>query len=200
MLPLDRFAADEAALEEALRTAKLRSCPGCGLTGTLVGHGYLYGYAEREGGRVVRGRRFLCSNRFRRPGCGRTFSVLLAYVLLGFVVRTPTLWSFLRAVVAGASRRAAWLAAAAGALSISTGYRLWKRLGRAQVGIRTWLCRGYPPPASSVSLPMAQMVTHFEHVFPAHACPMTAFQSRWQRALLGDPLPRTSRGPPALSS
>jgi hypothetical protein len=126
--------------------------------------------------------------------------MLLAHVLAGFVVRAPTLWGFLRAVVAGASRRAAWLAASAGALSISTGYRLWRRLGRAQVAIRARLFRACRPPASSAALPMAQMAVHLEHVFPAQACPLTAFQSRWQTALLGEPLPRTSRGPPALSS
>ena len=111
--------------------------------------------------------------------------MLLAHVLAGFVVGAPTLWGFLRAVAAGANRRAAWLAAAAGALSISTGYRLWKRLGRAQVAIRTSLVRVCPPPASSAVEPMAQMVVHFEHVFPTSPCPLTTFQSQWQTALLG---------------
>jgi len=183
MVPL-RFSSDEAGLQKALERAKLWTCPRCGRTGALVGHGLVFGYAERDGSRVLRGRRFLCSNRFRRLGCGRTFSTLLAEVLARFVVRVPTLYGFVRAVVAGLSRRAAWRAAAR-TMSMSSGYRLWRRLGRAQAAIRARLCRACAPPESSTSEPLGQMVAHLERIFPTASCPLTAFQSQWQASLLG---------------
>jgi len=176
---------DETGLGAALEHAKLWACPRCGRTGALVGHGLVRGYGERDGTRVVRGRRLLCSNRHRRPGCGRTFSILRADVIATFLVRAPTLYQLVRTVIAGASRRAAWRVASAGAMSMSSGYRLWRRLGTAQVGIRTRLCRARPPPASTRSEPLAQMVAHLEHVFPEASCPLTAFQSRWQTSVLG---------------
>ena len=64
------------------------------------GPGFLRGYAERGSEQVLRGRRFFCSNRALRWGCGRTFSVALMNVLTGFVVRTLTLFRFAQAVLA----------------------------------------------------------------------------------------------------
>jgi len=46
-------------------------------------------------------------------------------VLLGFVVRTLTLFRFAQAVLGGLTRRAAWLREASGAFALSSGYRLW---------------------------------------------------------------------------
>jgi hypothetical protein len=132
---------DELALAEVLLGLKLARCPHCRQSGALIGHGLLRGYAERTGEVVVRGRRVYCSNRGRRPGCGRTFAVLLSTVLSGFVVRALTLFRFASAVLSGVTRRSAWLGAAAGALSLSSGYRLWRRLGAAQSGLRARLCR-----------------------------------------------------------
>src|SRR5690606_18555411 len=132
----------------------------CRQSGTLIGHGFLRGYAERGSGLVVRGRRIFCSNRGKRPGCGRTFSVKLGCVLSGFVVRTLTLWCFVQAVLGGLTLRAAWLVEAAGALSLSSGYRLWRRLSAAQSALRVRLCREAPAPASTAREPLAQLVQH----------------------------------------
>jgi hypothetical protein len=75
---------------------KLTPCSHCRQTGALIGHGLLRGYAERSSDVVVRGRRIFCSNRDQRPGCGRTFSVLLSTVPSGFMVRTLTLFALRR--------------------------------------------------------------------------------------------------------
>jgi hypothetical protein len=179
----ERFATDDAQLAGALGWLKLRACPWCGCTGTLVGHGFLKGYAERESSRVVRGRRVLCSNRYRRPGCGRTFSILLANLLARFVVRTATLYGFVQAVVAGATRKAAWQAVVGGAMSISSAYRLWRRVREAQSRIRTMLCRACEPPACDSREPLAHMVAHLQRAFAAAGCPLAAFQSHFQAAL-----------------
>jgi len=118
----------------ALLGIKLVTCHHCGRCGALIGHGFLRGYAEHSADCEVRGRRFFCSNRARRPGCGRTFSTVLMTVLRGFLVRTLTLLGLAVAVLSGLTRRAAWLREAGGALSLTSGYRLWLRLQQAQSG------------------------------------------------------------------
>ncbi len=160
---LPRFVSGESALSAVPFGLKLAACPHCRRTGALNSHGPLRGYAEGDSAVVVRGRRVFCSNRARRPGCGRTFSVKLSAVLAGFVVRTLTLWLFASAVVCGATRRGAWLGAtrASGAqLSLSSGYRLWRRLRDAQSSIRARLCREAPAPGSASREPLAELMAH----------------------------------------
>jgi hypothetical protein len=154
----------------------------------LIGHGFLSGYAERSSELVVRGRRVFCSNRGLRSGCGRTFSVKLATVLAAFVVRTLTLWCFAKSVITGLSRRAAWLDAAGGALSLSSGYRLWQRLCEAQSSLRARLSREAPAPPSTAHEPLAQVFAHLAVVVSKDADfefsdPFAAFQFRLERDL-----------------
>jgi hypothetical protein len=163
--------------------AKVLACPHCGLYGTLNAHGWLSGYAEIGSARIVRGRRLYCSRRFRRPGCGRTLSVLFGNMLAGFTVTTRTLARFVFAVVAGACRKAAWERAAGAGLSLRSGYRLWERLDRAQAALRTRLCRiSAPPPTHSV-LPMAQLITHLSAIFGSAEHALSRFQRHFQVSL-----------------
>ena len=185
-----RFARDRQALDELLAGAKQISCPRCHRAGMLVGHGLLSGYAERGGDREVRGRRLLCSARFRRSGCGRTFSVLIATVVAGFTVRTPTISAFLESVVGGLSRKAAWERAQAPAggapgLSLRSGYRLWDRLLAAQSRIRTALSGLMPPPATTDARPIAQMLAHLRHALGGAGCVLAAFQLALHRGVFG---------------
>lgn len=150
----------------------------------VVGHGLLMGYAEHGGEWVVRGRRLLCSRRFRRSGCGRTFSVLLATVLAGFIVRSRTLSRFLELVVGGVCRKAAWERASPG-LTLRSGYRLWARLLAVQSRVRTVLCGVGPPPASTDVRPVAQMLAHLRQVLGATECLFAGFQLAFQRDLFG---------------
>ena len=171
--------------EQDLRAldAKALACPHCGLYGTLNVHGWLMGYAEVGPERIVRGRRLYCSNRFRRPGCGRTLSVLLADMIAGFIVTTRTLERFARAVVSGACRKAAWERAAGTELSLRSGYRLWQRLDRAQSALRTRLCRICAPPQTHSVLPMAQMVAHMSAVFGSAEHALSRLQRHFQVSL-----------------
>lgn len=183
-----RYVASERELDLRALRVELWACPHCKKSGTLIGHGNLFGYDERGQERVVRGRRVFCSNRGRRPGCGRTLSVQLATVLAGFVVRTMTLFRFADAVLGGLARRAAWRCAAEGALSMSSGYRLWQRLCAAQSLLRARLCREAPPPPSTASEPMAALVGHLDAVVGEHATAISpdlfaAFQSYFGRGL-----------------
>ena len=179
-----RFVRDETALTDVLLGIKLAACPHCRQTGALIGHGFLRGYAERGSERVVRGRRLFCSDRHLRPGCGRTFSVTLRTMMLGFVVRTLTLLGFARAVLGGLTRRAAWLAEAGGALSLSSGYRLWRRLCAAQSALRSRLSAGAPAPACTEREPLAQLLAHFAAVLGDREADLfAAFQVHAQRGL-----------------
>jgi hypothetical protein len=181
---LRTFVRDRAGLDAALAGAKLTVCPHCKRTGMVVGHGLVMGYAEHGNDRVVRGRRLLCSRRHKRSGCGRTFAVMLATVLSGRVVRTETLGCFLRAVLAGVCRKAAWELTTPG-LSLRSGYRLWARLCGAQAHIRTTLCNLGPPPALADPRPMAQVLTHLQQLFGDADCALAGFQLATQRDLLG---------------
>ena len=180
-----RFVRDPSALGAVLFGLKLAPCPHCRQTGALIGHGFLRGYAERDSEVVVRGRRVFCSNRGARPGCGRTFPVLLCTVLSGFVLRTLTLFCFATAVLVGLTRRAAWLREARGTLSLSSGYRLWQRLCAAQSTLRARLCRAAPPPDSPAREPLAQLLLHLRLVVgESEGDPFAAFQNVGQQGLL----------------
>lgn len=143
----------------------------------------LFGYAERSQERVVRGRRLFCSNRNRRAGCGRTVSIWLDTVVAGFLVRARTLSQFVGEVTAGKTRKAAWECAACGALSLASGYRLWKRLVHAQPELRTRLSGVAAAPTCSAKLPWAQLLAHFKLVLPSADCVFAGFQSLFQMAL-----------------
>jgi len=111
--------------------------------------------------------------------------VLLSTVLWGFVVRTLTLFCFATAVLSGLTRRAAWLRAAQGALSLSSGYRLWRRLREAQSTLRGRLWREAPPPDSAAREPPAQLMEHLRLVVgQSDADPFSALQDRLQQGLL----------------
>lgn len=185
-----RFVRDAPALLTALCGIKLVSCPHCGRCGALIGHGFLRGYAERGAEQEVRGRRFFCSNRARRPGCGRTFSAVLMTVLRGFVVRTLTLLGFAVAVLSGLTRRAAWLREAGGAFALSSCYRLWRRLQEAQSALRARLCREASAPACASREPLSQLLAHFGVVLgPSGETDLfAAFQARMQRGVFDNTL------------
>ncbi len=148
-----------------------------------MGHGLLVGYGENGTFPVVRGRRFLCSNRHRQRGCGRTFSVLLDSVLRHFVVRTLTLFELVVAIVSGLSIAAAWRRAAASRHSMTTGYRLWRRLRLWQPHLRAHLVRVAPPPSCTCREPWAQLLAHLRQQLGAQ--PFAAFQLRFQLGLFG---------------
>lgn len=185
------FVRDRQTLDQLLARANQTACPLCRRVGTLVGHGLLMGYGESGSGREVRGRRFLCSARFRRSGCGRTFSILIASVIAGFTVRTPTLSALLDAVVGGITRKAAWervqsVVSERPRLSLRSGYRLWDRLVAAQSSIRTALCELALPPPASDERPIAHTLAHLRHALTAPTgCLLAAFQLTLQRTVFG---------------
>ena len=159
-----RFVAGRAELDAALREVKQRRCPHCYRAETLVGHGYLRGYSAHDGEWVIRGRRFFCTNRTRRTGCGRTVSVYLAQVLPRFIATPMQLVELVARVAnAGLGIRAAWIGLQ-GQLGVSTGYRLWHLVDREQVRLRPLLCSATSPPSCDSPHPLAQLWAHLKAV------------------------------------
>jgi hypothetical protein len=154
-----RFAESLLVLYSLLERLKQLPCPHCGRYETLIGHGFLVGYAERGSAQVTRGRRFFCSNRGNRGGCGRTVSVLLAEFLVGCMVTVATLWALLCNLAGGrsverAARRSGW------PLSIRSAYRVAGTLVQASLKWRSWLSIRVAAPASDSRHPLAQVQAH----------------------------------------
>jgi len=171
-----RFVSDEAALDRLGDEAKQWCCPHCRRPGTLNAHGTLRGLAEDAPSKAARrGRRFFCSDRGRRPGCGRTFSVFLAQVLAGASVRTAAWWRFCRGRLAGLGVLAAWEAARTG-FSLESAYRWWRGWQQAEPGLRTQWWRGREPPGDLGE----ELVRRY-----GAADPVAVFQEREQRAWPG---------------
>lgn len=155
---------------------KQTPCPHCKAVGMLIRHGYLRGYDEKSPQRkTIRARRILCSNRNRRLGCGRTFSIWLADKIRRLSLTTHALWRFLQSAATGSI--AAAIRAADCHLCDRTWQRIWKRFDLGQSKIRTALSAWRPPPEPPAShRPAAHVVAHLQAAFPDADCPIATFQ------------------------
>jgi hypothetical protein len=155
---------------------KLTPCPHCQAVGALVRHGFLCGFDDGNPVRkTLRARRIFCSNRNRRPGCGRTFSVWAADKIRRLGLTTNTLGRFLQVAVADGILAAIRLIACH--LSQRSWLRIWKRFHLGQSKIRTALFSRCPPPQLPAALrPAAQVLAHLQTAFPDALCPITSFQ------------------------
>ena len=173
------FYRDESDWIALVERLKLTPCPHCHVVGTLNRHGSLSGYDESNPQRkTLRARRIFCSNRHRRPGCGRTFSIELAETIRRSSLTTRTLLAFLtQAVSLGI---AAAIRAVKCHLSHRTLQRFWKRFDHAQSRIRTALLGRGPPPEGALKdfrrPAAAQVLAHLHATFPNTDCPIAAYQ------------------------
>jgi hypothetical protein len=157
---------------------KLMPCPHCKAVGTLIRHGFLRGYDECHSQRkTIRARRVFCSNRHRRPGCGRTFSVWIADKIRRLSLTTHAVWRFLQRAVAS-SIAAACRFVADCQRSDRTWQRIWKRFDLGQSRLRTALSACCPPPDQPADSrrPATQVLAHLQAAFPDANCPITVFQ------------------------
>ena len=154
---------------------KYTPCPYCRVVGTLIRHGFLYGFDdERPPRKTLRTRRVFCSNREQRPGCGRTFRVWLADKIRRLSLSTGRLGQFLQRAATDGIRAALPVA---DRFSERTGYRLWKRFSQGQSAIRTVLSTRGPPPALPADRGVAaHTLAHLHAAFPHPDCPFTTFQ------------------------
>jgi hypothetical protein len=175
-----RSAEEWNALAERL---KQTPCPHCQAVGALIRHGYLRGYDEADSqGKTVRARRIFCSNRNRRRGCGRTFSVWCADKIRRLSLSTRALWRFLKGVVAGSIAAASRVVADC-RRSERTWQRIWTRFDLGQSKLRTALSACCPPPEPPPRLPAepsrrpaTQVLAHLQAAFPDASCPIATFQ------------------------
>jgi hypothetical protein len=153
-------------------------CPHCNAVGTLIRHGFLYGFDETSTQRkTLRARRIFCSNRNARPGCGRTFSVWLADKIRRLSITTHALLRFLQRAVADSIAAASRVSNCQ--RSDRTWRRIWKRFDLGQSRIRTALSARCPPPnppPDSSRPAAAQVLAHLQTAFPNDNCPIATFQ------------------------
>jgi hypothetical protein len=146
----------------------------------LILHGFLSGYDESvEGLRVRRGHRVFCSNRKRRKGCGRTFGILLAWLLNRSICGANTAWTYFRHVAAGMTKAKA-MRETRTAFSPSVPYNLWRQFSAHIVHLRTHLSRLAPPPDTDSDSPHTQTLRHLQTAFPYSATPIVQFQLHFQ--------------------
>jgi len=138
----------------------------------------------RASGQSVRGQRVFCSNRGRRGGCGKTFSLVFADILPRRTMTASLLWRWLMEVLAGLSFKAAAEKLRL-PFALETVYRLQGSLRHGLDQIRTHLCREQSPPASAHADPLLQTVEHLRRVFSDSECPPADFQLHFQHPFLG---------------
>jgi len=180
-----RFYKSQEDFRQIYLGLKQAACPHCKLNGYLNLHGYLRGYDEKAcAGKVIRGHRIFCSNRNKRKGCGRTFSVLALNILKKFIIRAYSLWKFLKNTARGNNKNNS-LRSLNIAFSSSSAYRLWKRFRFAQTKIRMFLLRLCCPPILTKNRqPAIQTILHLKSAFKNTSCPISAFQDYFQAHFL----------------
>ena len=171
-----------AEYDELKHRLKHTPCPHCRAVGGLICHGYLRGYGDSIVGTIQRGWRVFCSNRGRKAGCGRTYSILLAHHLYRRLVNAQQLAVFLAGILGGASIKNAWESVAS-SFCVETGYKLWTAFVRNQSAIRSRLHAVVKPTVAAFT-PLHQTIEHLKASFPQVACPVAAFQTVFQDAFL----------------
>lgn len=176
---LIKFYKTEAEFAQFHAKIKLCTCPHCLHTGFLILHGYLYGFTESDtAGRIAKGRRIFCSNRNRKNGCGKTFSILMAGFIKNHIVSSQTLSRFLSNIKEGKSKAQA-NRDSGGKMKASTVYRIFNKFTGHQARIRTFLSRFGPPPRiEHVKDAVIATVVHLQSSFKE--CPVSQFQHHFQ--------------------
>lgn len=186
MRPTTMYVTSVAEFDKHKSELKLVPCPHCRAVGFLNRHGYLKGHGDDVNDEIRRGWRIFCCDKNRRKGCGRTYSVLLAKFLFRRMVAAPWLWQLLQCLRRGMSLKSAWEKIAS-PFHLDTGYRLKRAFTRSQTFIRTTLLRVGQPPKPTGVTPEQQVISHLRSAFHGSACPVAAFQARFQEGFLRTP-------------
>lgn len=181
---MKQFYKTEEEFRDFHANLKLIICPCCSVRGCLILHGYLYGYWETDTSRIKRGHRIFCSNRKRKKGCGRTFSILVSVFLKNSVISARSLWCFLENVKEGISLAKAFRDSGSDIGQTST-YRIFKKFRYNQVRIRTFLISVKDPPGlKHIADAAIQTIIHLKIVFKKSSCPVSQFQHHFQTSFL----------------
>lgn len=181
---MKKFYKTEEEFKDFYVKLKLIMCPYCNVRGCLILHGYLYGYSETDMSRIKRGHRIFCSNRKKKHGCGRTFSILVSVFVKNFMISARTLWRFLEKVKEGTSLAGAFRDSGSHMGQTST-YRIFRKFRYNQVRIRTLLTGIKDPPGlKQVTDAAIQTIIHLKSVFRHSSCPVSKFQHHFQTSFL----------------
>ena len=179
-MPVLKYYSCEEEFEEKIHhKLKFITCPNCGLISFLILHGFLKGYGgeglNTKG--VKRGHRIFCSNRKKRKGCGKTFSVLLAKLLKGFTFPAKVIWRFFSGLLEKRPSKG------------HNRYRLNNIFSINQTHIREKLLSITCAPETKNNNPVIQTLQHLKLCFQGSACPITEFQLRFQKPFFKYKLP-----------
>ena len=166
-------------------TLKQVPCPHCQSTGNLNRHSISSGNDPHASSGDPqprhRGQRAYCSNRGQRSGCGRTFSILLAFILPRHTVSAHELHSLLNSPEGTLPERASLLKLPFG---LETLRSLLRRLRQRLDRLRTQLSSRIKPPASTHSDPLNQTFDHLRSVFSSSTNLVSDFQLSFQAPFL----------------
>ena len=185
IIKVNQYYSSQEELDQFYLKLKLTQCPHCKLVGFLILHGFLYGYDEKVyNNNINRGRRFFCSNRNKRNGCGKTFSLLKSNIIKGFIITTNAMWQYLNSLASGENKKEAFKSTKI-IHSNSACYRLLNRFKLKQHHIRMLLTRlSKPPELKKTPHPILQTIIHLKETFEKADCPITAFQYAFQTSFL----------------
>lgn len=160
-------------------------CPFCQFIGTLILNGYLKSKPETiDQPFIIRGHRIFCSNRNRKSGCGRTYSLKLSVFVGRLRQKASGIWEFLSNLLKGQST---FLAFRNTGLSYSNSsiYRLYNRLIRNQSSIRSLLHLILKPEfLQKTPSPLILTILHLRNAFIESQCPIASFQCHFQTSFL----------------
>ena len=89
------------------RHQESHSCKTCTKNNQFVSHGFVH-KKQLHGKTLIVGKRIICSNRFGRTGCGRTFRLYLSQQIPRLRYTTDHLFIFLSALIAGLTIKKAY--------------------------------------------------------------------------------------------
>ncbi len=155
-------------------------CPHCRKRGHLILHGFLYGYGDTDW--ITRGRRVFCSNRNRKSGCGRTFSLLKALFIRQLMISARVLSAVLKHLSQGLCPTKAGRIPEP-QMSKTSIYRIYHRFRHSQTRIRTLLKQVKDPPdLPDTKDPVIQTIHHLKSLFTG--CFVSKFQRFFQVSFL----------------
>lgn len=158
---------------------KLVPCPHCHRIGFLILHGKLGGLCIGANGEsLYRGHRYLCNNRKNRPGCGRTFSILMSYALKYLQASAFCFWKFLSAIKQGKTKSAVFKKPFP--FTVRCAGRWLEQLKKYQFAIRSRLLKKAHPPRLNTKNPLIQLIYHLKRAFIDSACPIAVYQKHFQ--------------------
>lgn len=165
---------------------KLVPCPHCRRIGFLILHGPLYRLClDANGNQLYRGHRYLCNNRKNRAGCGRTFSILMSYVLKYLTASAFCLWKFLCSIKHGKAKNTVFKNSSF-PFTARCANRWLEKLKKYQCTIRSHLLKKVPIPRLDSNNALLQMLYHLKCAFIDSVCPIAAYQKYFQVSFFKD--------------